>query len=125
MAEDATELVFKSGARTSAHADRLDLVPPELMRAAAQRFEMGLKKYSKDNWKKGVRDQEFLVERANHMAEHMLRYLSGDFSEDTEEENLGAIAWAVSVLLYARARGYSIHGQAQEQIQSENVVGGF
>lgn len=121
-----TELVFTSGARTAAHAPRFDLVPPELMEAVANRFEVGLLKYSKDNWKKGISDPAFLLERANHVYEHLVKYLQGDFQEDSEEENLAAIGWGVSVLLHALARGYSIHGQTKEaEARSQNTASGF
>lgn len=121
-----TELVFTSGARTAAHAPRFDLMPPELARAVAGRYELGLRKYSKDNWKKGISDPAFLLERANHIYEHLLKYLQGDFLEDSEEENLAAIGWGVSVLLHALARGYSIHDQTKEaEARPQNTASRF
>lgn len=98
---------FSSGARSSA-APRYDLVPRVLLDAVERRFALGAKKYGDNQWRAGLRDPEFLRERANHALTHLLNYIYGtDNGEDSPEDNLAAVGWAVAVLLEAaRLRTY-------------------
>lgn len=101
---------FSSGARSSA-APRYDLVPRVLLDAVERRFALGAKKYGDNQWRAGLRDPEFLRERANHALTHLLNYIYGtDNGEDSPEDNLAAVGWAVAVLLEAaRLRSYEVN----------------
>lgn len=92
---------FESGAQ-SVPAVRYDLVPPVLVEAVAKRFEAGAAKYGENKWRLGLGDRDFLRDRANHAMAHLLNYIHGlDNGEDTSADNLGAVGWAVAVLLEA------------------------
>ena len=101
---------FSSGARSSA-APRYDLVPRVLLDAVERRFALGAKKYGDNQWRAGLHDPEFLRERANHALTHLLNYIYGtDNGEDSPEDNLAAVGWAVAVLLEAaRLRSYGVN----------------
>lgn len=82
-----------------------DLVPPVLFEEVARRFALGLKKYGRDNWRKGLADPDYLRDRANHAMQHLLNYMHNlNNGEDFAIENLAAVGWAVAVLLEAERR---------------------
>lgn len=51
-------------------------------------FVEGLR-YGRDNWKKGVGDQEFQEERLEHALLHLIKWKEGDRTED----HLAKVAW--------------------------------
>lgn len=85
---------FEGNAQRSAKNLPYHLIPMEAIQAIAGRFQIGAAKYGEDNWKKG--GPEFFKDAKNHLYEHMLRYVAGDVSED----NLGAVLWNASALLW-------------------------
>lgn len=78
-----------------------DLVPPILLEQVAKRFELGLERYGRDNWRTGLSDPEFLQNRANHALAHLLAFIHQTPGEDSPMDNLAAVGWAVAVLLEA------------------------
>jgi hypothetical protein len=102
---------FVNGVETRERAPHFSSIPYSFLEALGKRYTLGDDRYGRDNWRNGLSDIEFLRERANHLAWHVLRYLSGEFGEDTEEENLAAAAWGCATLIEAKRRGYSIHDE--------------
>ena len=82
-----------SGALTS-RAPRFDLLPRRALERVAMRFEKGLPRYGKDNWRKGLSDPEYVTDRIAHLIAHCYRLLDkieGRLVDD--EDDAGAIAW--------------------------------
>jgi hypothetical protein len=66
------------------------------MRRLAERFALGAKLHGDTNWQKGWDDPEYVCDRLNHTIEHLLKYASGDRSED----HLAAVLWGGSALTW-------------------------
>jgi len=48
------------------------LIPAYAMARIANRFGLGSAKYGENNWKKGVTDYAFILDRINHATEHLI-----------------------------------------------------
>lgn len=101
--ENETHVVTsgKSGAKSSKQSLYYHDVPTELFRRAALRHTVGHKKYSGDitmnlNWREGLDDEFYVMDRYNHLWEHLL-----DFQDNLNkyDDNLGAIAWCAGFLM--------------------------
>jgi hypothetical protein len=88
---------YKSGARRSEHKPDYSLIPRSGMKRIAARYTLGLK-YGRDNWKKGLRDPEYVEQFVNHLIEHIWDYLEDGCRKD---DNLAAIAWNAIALMEA------------------------
>lgn len=90
------------GATTSKCHD-FGQIPYSALVLLAKRFEFGGLKHGRDNWKKGLGNLKYALERINHIINHCY-YLSSqldsgiDLSEDTIEDNIGAILWGGAFL---------------------------
>lgn len=78
-------------------------VPPELYRRIAKRYTVGHKKYSPDstmnlNWRIGLDDPLYVMDRLNHMFEHMMDFLEYG---NVQDDNLAAIVWSCAFLMEA------------------------
>src|ERR1700719_4656443 len=94
--EIVDKLVTKSGATRSNKVPRYDLIPREGLRRVAERYTMGAEKHGENNWRKGVRDPEFIQQCKNHLIDHMWLYLQqGNINDD----NLAAVAWGAFALM--------------------------
>jgi hypothetical protein len=92
-------ITHKCGAKTSS-CPRLDLIPYEAQVRQAARFELGLERYEKDNWRKGLRDNDYVAGRIAHLLNHGARFLAkmeGRLADDGEDD-AGAILWAGAFL---------------------------
>jgi hypothetical protein len=52
---------------------RYDLIPREFLQRLAKTFEVGEAHYGRDNWKKGIKDNDFKRDCLNHAIEHLYR----------------------------------------------------
>ena len=97
--------VLPGGATRSEEAPRYDLVPREGIRRIALRYALGAKKHGEGNWKLSVQNEEnareFCIAAYNHMLEHAQKMANG---EDPEDDHLGAIGWAVTVLAHCEEK---------------------
>lgn len=84
---------FKSGATSSKTSPRFDLIPREALECLADRLAGGAIKHGERAWMKGLDDPEFMRDRLNHTIEHLLNVSNGNFEEDDEWGNLGAVMW--------------------------------
>jgi hypothetical protein len=87
----------KSGAKSSL-APRFDLLPRRALERVAARYEKGLPRYGRNNWRKGLTDKDYIVERIAHVIGHcyklieklespvVLKHLNAD-------DDAGAIGW--------------------------------
>ena len=91
-----------SGALSSSSCTRYDLIPRCFTTRVADRFALGAKEYPPFNYKKGLTDKVYIIERINHILQHMQAFISPDIDNLTEEwvdDNLAAIAWGVAFLM--------------------------
>lgn len=101
----------KSTALSSHKALFFHDIPPELIRRIAKRYTGEIKdgkpsgghlKYGTGhlnlNWRVGLDDVEYVVDRFNHLVDHLL-----DFSENLNDfdDNLAAMAWCIGFLMEA------------------------
>lgn len=90
----------RNGAKSSFNALYFHDIPPELIRRAAKRYTDGHKKYGVGtynlNWRTGLDDIEYVMERFNHLWEHLLNFLEDGNDKD---DNLGAIVWCCAFLM--------------------------
>lgn len=64
---------FSSGAKSSGQKPRYNLIPARSLERIATRFGEGASKYGENNWRSGLKDRDFLLDRLNHAQEHLLR----------------------------------------------------
>lgn len=78
---------YSTGAVRDASAGKghLHAIPPGAIRRIAKRFEDGAKKYSRNNWMKGIP----LSHYQDSLMRHVLAWAEGDQTED----HMGAILW--------------------------------
>lgn len=88
---------------SSTQADRYNEGKPQLsfifdaplaMEALARRFEMGAKKYARDNWKKGFPD----IQVIDSLLRHVSAYQNGETSDPEGGNHVDAIVWNAVVL---------------------------
>lgn len=92
-AKESDTISTPSGAKTSP-SPRFDLLPHRALLRVAQRYEKGLARYGKNNWQKGLGDNEYAIERINHVIEHCYRLIDKLEGRSTDtDDDAGAIAW--------------------------------
>lgn len=93
--------VLPGGGTRSEEAPPYHLVPHAGAKRTAKRFGLGAEKHGAWNWIESVQTEEdaaaWANEAYNHMLEHAMKMAQ---EEDTEDDHLGAIGWAQSVLCY-------------------------
>lgn len=67
---------------------------PLAMQGLAKRFELGAKKYSRDNWKKGLPDVEII----DALLRHLSAYQNGEIGDPDGGNHVDAILWNAVVL---------------------------
>lgn len=114
--EKEAVVVGSSGAKSSKTQLYYHDVPPELFRRIALRHTVGHKKHNDDpipitmnlNWRQGLSDPFYVMDRLNHMFEHMVQFLEDG---DTLDDNLAAIVWNAGFLMEVERRFPRIIGQ--------------
>lgn len=89
------------GAGTSS-CPRFDLIPANALIRLAFRYEKGLK-YGKDNWRKGLTDRDYVLERLAHGINHLiiLREKIEGRLPWSEDDDAAAAMWAGAFLCEA------------------------
>jgi hypothetical protein len=80
-----TEYVTGAVRDASAGKGHFHSIPPIALRKLAQRFEAGAKKYSKNNWMKGI--------ALSHYSDSLTRHKLALEEGDTVEDHAGALIW--------------------------------
>lgn len=91
--QDGEKTVSKSGA-SSSKVPRMDLIPYSALVRLANRFALGLEKHGKNNYRKGLSDKDYVIERLGHVINHAYRLiekLEGRLVD--EDDDAAAIAW--------------------------------
>lgn len=104
MAKTSNKHVLSSGATRSETKPEYHLVPLEGFRRTAQRFGLGAKIHGPENWRKALQTEatakEWCDAAYDHMMDHALKMANHMESDD---DHLGAIGWAQSVLCHVEA----------------------
>jgi hypothetical protein len=94
-----------SGAKSSGKLPPYHLIPFDVFAARlSARYKMGIDKgYEKDNWRKGLGDQEYIADRCNHTLEHLLRAIS-DLTNGIRQhdDDLAAVIWGAIFMMAAQ-----------------------
>ena len=88
--------VFTSGARSNEQKPRYDLIPIEAQRREAIRMAEGAENHGENNYRQGIGDRAFILDRINHAIEHLLKYADGDRTDDhlaAARCNCGMLIW--------------------------------
>jgi len=96
------KMLHESGASTSTCPD-LSQIPYSALEMLAERFKLGEAKHGRHNWRRGLGKTSYALERVNHIIRHAYHLAAQlefgiDLSEDTIEENIGAILWGGAFL---------------------------
>jgi hypothetical protein len=91
---------FTSGAQSSSQKAGYWMIPFVVLRAVAQRFDLGALKYDAHNWKRGCNDPDFMRDRFNHMIEHAFKFTAGGDEEDDIEGSIIAVLINAVFLTY-------------------------
>jgi hypothetical protein len=89
-----SEVKYISGSKTS-HCPRLDLLPYRGLCRVAARFQKDETNYGHDNWRKGLMDKAYIIERAGRVLNHtalLIAKLEGHVVDDGDDD-AAAIAW--------------------------------
>lgn len=92
--ENEKIVISKDGATSSACPD-FSLIPLDALIALAERYSLGVQKHGKDNWRKGLTDKDYVIQRLNHGIYHalkMINKLEGKIENDGDDD-AGAIMW--------------------------------
>jgi hypothetical protein len=72
--EEAAMHAFASGAKSSEHKLRYDLIPFHIfLDRLAKRYTDGAVKYGEYNWQKGLTERAYVLDRLNHLLVHVTR----------------------------------------------------
>ena len=84
---------YSSGAlRDNSEKIKWHLVPVEAMKRVAQHYTNGAKKYSDDNWKKGIPSTRFLEGALRHLQQYRLGL--------RDEDHLSAVVFNILGIIY-------------------------
>jgi len=97
------KIVVSKGGATSSKIPRLDRIPYDVLVLVAERFHLGAEKHGLDNWRKGLGDVDYTIERATHVANHALRLIAKlqNRIEDDGDDDVAAILWGGAFLSIA------------------------
>lgn len=88
----------ESAALSSYVSTRYDLIPRLFLERVAARFELGTKKYPPFNYSHGLSDKAYIIDRLNHLQEHVQALLWPKNEEELLDDNEAAIGWATAFL---------------------------
>ena len=91
---------FTSGATSSGNLPGYDMLPLVFLTRTAKRFTLGEQKHGKFNYRKGLKDKKFIIDRLNHAFLHLK--LAIDLIEnDTAflDDNLSAVAVNIAMAM--------------------------
>lgn len=91
--ESSEKQVFSSGATSSKNLPSYNLIEIEFLDRLAMRMDLGAVKHGKFNYRKGLKDKEFILDRLNHAIRH-IRLAQNAIEEgiSTIDDDLGGAA---------------------------------
>lgn len=90
---------------TSSKVPRLDYIPRIAAEKLAERYALGAVKHGKYNYKQGLTDKEYVLERCAHIIEHTMKYVEEleGLVPPSGDDNAAAIMWGGAFLCEADA----------------------
>lgn len=120
MAEELYKL--PGGGTRSEKQPPYHLVPPEGAERTALRFGLGAEKHGAFNWMQSIQSEadalSWAREAYNHMISHAQKMAAGTHPDD---DHLGAIGWAQSVLCHIEAKYKKLWTSLDGQIQPRGM----
>lgn len=97
--KEAKVRTSKSGATSSALVG-YDQLPYHAMLRLASRYSLGEFKHGRHNWRKGLKDRQYALNRLGHVIHHALKAIAilEGFLPDDGDDNAGAIMWGGAFL---------------------------
>jgi len=82
----------------------LTQIPLEAEKRIGKIFREGEVKYDRNNWRKGINNKEYQLERANHALKHLKIYIHqlefdeyiGEIKDGVPEDDLAKVGWFVA-----------------------------
>jgi len=94
---------------------RFDLIPPEAMKALAEVYSLGAKKYADRNWEKGIPFSVCLGSLKRHLNEMELGELIN--TKDGDLEHIAHVMWwAVAVTTFLRRKRNDLNDLPHYQV---------
>ncbi len=91
---------FKSGATSSDLVCGYDQLPLNFLTRTAKRFDLGKEKHGKFNYRKGLKDKEFIIDRLNHAFLHLKKAIDEiENGEVYTDDNLGAVSVNIAMAM--------------------------
>lgn len=90
------EELAQSGTRNDRRKPRVDLIPPEVLIELAKLCEYGARKYSENNWRRGMNYSRMY----GSMQRHALKFWSGEAIDEEGFHHLIAVIWNAVGLMY-------------------------
>lgn len=91
------ELIAHSCGATSSKVADYAQIPHHALKRLADRLSFGEKKHGRDNWKKGLKDKSYLIDRLNHTICHIYTLIDklerDDFEGIKKDDDASAIMW--------------------------------
>lgn len=108
---------FVSGATSSIRAIMYHLIPACFNRRTGLRFTVGAITHGEYNYRKGLmgNDIQWLIDRFNHIEEHWMKFKE---SGNKDDDNLGAMAWGIAVIMEAEEKNPELVKAALAHIKS-------
>lgn len=100
--ETEETITHESGAKSSYCPD-FSQIPLDALIVLAKRYELGEQKYGRDQWRSGLHDKRYVIERLNHIIRHAftaIQKLEGKLPDDGDDD-AGAILWGGCFLVEA------------------------
>ena len=110
------EKILHACGSTSSKVPRLDYIPRIAAEKLAERYALGAVKHGKYNYKQGLTDKEYVLERCAHIIEHTMKYVEEleGLVPPSGDDNAAAIMWGGAFLCEADA--------AREQLLDETTL---
>jgi len=109
-------VIFTSNAKSSGKVPRFDLIPRVALEKLARRFELGARKYGEFNYKQAfLDDKDFIIDRLNHLQQHVQALLSPSRANEWDDDNIGAILWAAAMLAELEATNINLLNLIREE----------
>lgn len=91
---------FKSGATSSEQLPGYDMLPELFLTRTAKRFDLGKVKHGKFNYRKGLKDKEFIIDRLNHAFLHLKKAIDLiELDQPFDDDNLAAVAVNIAMAM--------------------------
>lgn len=91
---------FKSGATSSEQVPGYDMLSELFLTRVAKRFDLGKEKYGKFNYRKGLKDKEFIIDRLNHAFLHLKKAVDRIENDlPYEDDDLSAVAVNIAMAM--------------------------